>query len=287
MTDHASQRSTRADITFVALLDVAGVVFLYLGRSLTFWHDEWRSITFSGGAIDYPEAGERALVDVSAPALQSHFQGRSSFDTYLPYLAEVIVLHLLAVAGAYVLMRRRVDPLVAMALAIPLLFLGAGSENLFWAFQTGLVGSVMFGVWALAFIERPGRWSSVIASVLLLASLMSSGLGPVFLVACLGADGLRPISTHTNPRDDSTWGGVPPMVLAGRARSRRTRPTEPDRRATRRSLVRRSWRQPLGRLILGRWTSSRRPRFRVCPGHGLPDRDLLGGGDPQTARPRS
>jgi hypothetical protein len=48
----------------------------------------------------------------------------------------VIVLHLVAVAGACVPMRGRAD-LADTGLALPLLLLGAGSENLAWAFQTG------------------------------------------------------------------------------------------------------------------------------------------------------
>src|SRR3970282_556965 len=118
--------------------------------------------------------------------------GVCQLHSYLPYLVELIVLHLLAVAGAFILMRRRVGPRVATALAIPLLLLGAGSENLFYAAQFGFVGSVMFGVWAMVFIERTGRWSPVIASVLLLASLMSSGMGLFFLIAAFGRTILSP-----------------------------------------------------------------------------------------------
>ena len=44
----------------------------------------------------------------------------------------------------------------------------------------------MFGVWALFFIERPGRRAPVIASLLLVASLASSGMGVVFLVVTAG-----------------------------------------------------------------------------------------------------
>jgi hypothetical protein len=185
MGEEGSRRTTQADITFVALAVVAGVVLLYLGRSLTFWYDEWRSITFTGGVTDYLRPVNEHWLTLPLLLYRATL-GIFGLRTYQPYLAEVIVLHLSAVAAAYVLMRRRVDPFVATALTIPLFFLGAGSENLFWAFQTGFVGSVMFGLWAIVFIERPGRWSPMIASVLLLASLMSAGLGLVFLVACFG-----------------------------------------------------------------------------------------------------
>ena len=90
-------------------------------------------------------------------------------------------------------MRRRIGPLVSTLAAVPLLFLGwHGAENLFWGFQTGFVGSVMFGVWALFFIERSTRRSAVIASLLLVGSLASSGMGLFFLVVAAGRTILDP-----------------------------------------------------------------------------------------------
>jgi hypothetical protein len=169
----------------VVIALVSGVVLLYLGRSLTFWEDEWRSITFDGGLLDYlrPVNQHWSTVPLALYRLTFRFVGLHS---YLPYLAQVVLLHLLAVAGAYALMRNRVGPLIATLVSIPLLFLGTGAENLFWAFQTGFVGSVMFGVWALSFIERPVKHGAPIASLLLVASLASSGMGVFFLVVAAG-----------------------------------------------------------------------------------------------------
>ena len=155
---------------------------LYLGRSLTFWHDEWRSITFDGGWSDFlrPVNEHWSTFPLLAYRATFHIVG---LDSYLPYLAQVIVLHAIAVAGAYVLVRRRIGRMAATLFAIPLLLLGSGAENLFWAFQTGFVGSVAFGVWGLVAIEQRGKWPPIAASALLLASLMSSGIGLVFVVA--------------------------------------------------------------------------------------------------------
>ena len=219
MTGIASQRARRADVTFVVLSVIAGAVLLYLGRSLTYWHDEWRSITFTGSATDYLRPVNEHWSTFPLLLYRATFEF-VELRSYLPYLTEVIVLHLLAVAAAYVLMRRRVGPFVATALAIPLLFLGAGSENLFWAFQTGFVGSVMFGLWALVLIERTGRWSTVVASVLLLASLLSSGVGLVFLVAAFWQDDPRLIATHSCPGCDSTDRGVCPSGTSSSGASR-------------------------------------------------------------------
>jgi hypothetical protein len=184
MTGRARHRAavTRADIPFVVLAGMCGAVLLYLGRSLTFFHDEWRSITFDGGPIDYLRPVNEHWSTLPLLLYRATFRV-VELHSYLPYLAEVIVFHLLAVAGAYALMRARVGSVVATFFSVPLLLLGTGAENLFWAFQTGFVGSVMFGLWALFFVERAGRRAAVIASVLLVLSLASSGLGLFFVVA--------------------------------------------------------------------------------------------------------
>ena len=178
-------RARPADIVFVALALVGGAVLLFLGRSLTFWHDEWRSITFDGGPIDYLRPVNEHWSTFHLVLYRATFR-IVGLRSYIPYLAELVVLHLLAVAGAYALMRARVGPLVATLVAAPLLFLGSGAENLFWGFQTGFVGSVMFGVWALFFIERPSERSPAYASLLLFASLTASGIGLFFLVVAAG-----------------------------------------------------------------------------------------------------
>ena len=170
------------DLPFVGAAVLAGGAILFLGRSLTFWNDEWRSIAFDGGWSDFlrPVNEHWSTLPLLAYRGTFHIVG---LDSYLPYLAQVVVLHVIAVGGAYVLMRRRLGRLAATLFAIPLLLLGSGAENLFWAFQTGFVGSVAFGVWALVAVEQRGKWSPIVSSSLLLASLMSSGIGLVFVVA--------------------------------------------------------------------------------------------------------
>ena len=84
---------------FLALAVLSGVVLLYLARRTTFWQDEW-------GVIDY----QRSLADILRP-LNEHWSTipillyRTTFSivglqSYLPYIAQVIVLHLIAVAAA-------------------------------------------------------------------------------------------------------------------------------------------------------------------------------------------
>ena len=173
---------TRGDVPFVFLCLASGALLLYLGRSLTFFHDEWRAITFQGTALDYLRPVNEHWSTIPLALYRGTFAA-VGLKSYLPYLAQVIVLHLAACGGAYVLMRRRVGRPAATTLALPLLLLGTGAENLYWAFQTGFVGSVAFGLWALVAVEKPGRRPAFVSAVLLVASVMSSGIGLFFLVA--------------------------------------------------------------------------------------------------------
>lgn len=169
----------------VILTIVAAVVLFYLARSMTFWQDEWGSIAFSGGLLDVIRPVNEHWSTFPLPLYRATF-AVFGLHSYLPYIAQVIALHLISVAAAYVLIRRRAGWIVATVACIPLLFLGSGSENLFWAFQTGFVGSVAFGLWGLVLLERPGRPAAVGAAILLIATLTSSGMGLFFVVAAFG-----------------------------------------------------------------------------------------------------
>ena len=180
--DAPGRAVTWSDVPFVVASLAAGALLLYLGRSLTFWFDEWRTVTFEGGLVDYFRPVNEHWSTFPLALYRATFS-IVGLHSYLPYLAQVVVLHLVAVAGAYVLIRRRLGRFSATLLALPLLLLGAGAENLFWAFQTGFVGAVAFGVWALVFVERPRKHDAVLASALLIGSVASTGVGLLFVAA--------------------------------------------------------------------------------------------------------
>jgi hypothetical protein len=107
-------------------------------------------------------------------------------SSYWPYLvplllAEVVVMHLL-----WRLCRRNaVGPWVAATAVAVVGFLGAGGEDLGWAFQIGFVGSVALGLGAVLLVDRsaPTTAHCAIASLLTLASLMCSTVGDAMTVA--------------------------------------------------------------------------------------------------------
>ena len=191
LVDLATRRS---GVIFGAMVAACSAFVLWLGFGLTFFSDEWAFIE------------HRSLLDPStwwAP----HNEHWSTLPilvygvllqvvglrTYVPYLAVVYALHVVACAGVFVLVRRRSGPIAGLGAALIGLLLGAGFENLFWGFQLGFVGSTAAGIWAFAIIDRsPTTERRAGLAALITASLASSGIGLTFLAAAGAALLLRP-----------------------------------------------------------------------------------------------
>lgn len=173
------------DVAFAVLALVAFVTLLYLGRSMTFFGDEWEFIVkrqdLTLTTLLDPHNEHWSLFLVLVYKVLFSVVGLHS---YLPYLAALLLVHVLAVTGLFVLMRRISGPLVALGGATLMLFLGSAYEDLFWAFQIGFVGSVAAGVWALVIIYAAvDRRALIAAGGLLLVAVATSGLGLFFLMA--------------------------------------------------------------------------------------------------------
>jgi CDP-diglyceride synthetase len=89
---------------------------------------------------------------------------------------------LISVGLFYVLARRRVGPLVALAPSILLLFLGYAWEPLIWAFDMHTVYALVFGLGALLALERHDRRGDIAACALLVASVSMIELGLAFVL---------------------------------------------------------------------------------------------------------
>ncbi len=133
--------------------------------------------------------------------------------SYLPYVSVVIALHL---ALTHLLwrasLRAGASPPLATGLATVFVVLGAGAENLLWAFQVGFVGAVAFG-WAAvllhdhdgSFARRDlGGWAASVAA------LMCAGQG----VVMVGMATLTVALRRRRLRDTVLTGAVPGLVFA-------------------------------------------------------------------------
>jgi hypothetical protein len=192
-TGQAAWRPERAvTLAHIASLVGAFAFWAWSDRGLWFFGDEWNFLVGRGlsyaptnpESIWFPHNEHWSTLPVLLwRATYSLFH----LSTYWPYLVPVLVAQVVVMHLAWrVSLRAGADPWVATAAAAVLGFLGAGAEDLAWAFQIGFVGSVMFGLVALDLMDRPAadRRNGLLvwASLALLASLMCSTIGDAMVV---------------------------------------------------------------------------------------------------------
>lgn len=173
-----------ARLIVVVAAVAAAAAILWLSRSYTFYFDEWSFIltapdwtwlTYLEPHNEHPSM----LLRLIYAALLNTIGLRS----YLPYMALLLLLHFANVLLLFELVRRRAGDLAGMATAAALLVLGAGWEDLLWAFQLAWLASVALGLAMVLALQRPSTPARMaVAAGLLTASLMFSGIGFVFAI---------------------------------------------------------------------------------------------------------
>ncbi|HTW06167.1 MAG TPA: hypothetical protein VME46_01565 [Acidimicrobiales bacterium] len=186
------QRLDAVTLAHVATLIGALCFWVYEDRHLWFFGDEWdflvvrgvlHGLTSSHG-IFYPHNEHWSTLPILAwRALFNVFH----LGSYWPYLLPVLVAHVAIMHLVWrVCLRTGAAPWVATAAVGLLGVLGAGAEDLAWAFQLGFVGSVLFGLLAIDLLDRPAaphrghREQAATAAVV--AALMCSTLGDAMVV---------------------------------------------------------------------------------------------------------
>jgi hypothetical protein len=163
-----------------ALLGCAAI--LWFSRTYTFYFDEW---TFITSAPDWTLATyfqpHNEHPSMLFRAVYAALLNTVGLRSYLPYMAVLLLGHLANVMLLFELVRRRAGEGIAIAAAALLLTLGAGWEDVLWAFQMAWLASVACGLGALILLGSPAK--TLFAIALLAASLAFSGIGAVFAIA--------------------------------------------------------------------------------------------------------
>jgi len=195
-------------VVVVVAASVFAIAMLLLTRSYTFYFDEWAFILsapdWTAATFLQPHNGHPAMLTRLVYATLLSTVGLRS---YLPYMAVLLALHAASAVLLFELVRRRAGDVVGIACAALLLVIGAGWENLLWAFQMSFVGSVAFGLAALVALESDARWRMPIVIALLTAASMFSAIGLFFGLAA----GVRLIGTRGRRRE--VWWLVPVAIL--------------------------------------------------------------------------
>lgn len=178
-------------LVHLLLLGAAAVVLAVAVRGQWFFGDEWAFIQGRDlgrdpvGALLEPHNEHLSVLPV---LVYRALLAQVGLHTYWPYIAVVLALHLVLAHLLWrVMLRSGARPVTATALATLGALLGAGGENLLWAFQMGFVGSVTAGIGALLLADHDGRLGlrDAGAVLLCLVSLGCSGVG-VSMVAGVG-----------------------------------------------------------------------------------------------------
>jgi hypothetical protein len=175
-------RVPRARLLVAAAGAVVAAVLLGATRGYTFYFDEW---TFISSMPDWTLASyfvpHNEHPAILFRALYSALMHTVGLRAYWPYMTVLLLAHAANALLLFEVIRRRAGDLIGFAAALLILVLGAGWEDLLWAFQMAWLLSIGLGLGALLVLES--HRGIVPAVLLLTASLAFSGIGLIFAVA--------------------------------------------------------------------------------------------------------
>lgn len=184
----------RASVGAFALLAVFGLVVLWRkGVDTSFYFDDWdfilRRHTGDIGTFLEPHNEHFSLVPV---AIYKFLFATVGIDSYSPYRAILDVLHVTVVTLLFIWARPRVGGVAAIGAAALLLFLGAGFQDIFWAFQMGFLAALATGLGGLILLQRETRRSDIAAMLLFGISLASASIGIPIVIGAVVYLAMRP-----------------------------------------------------------------------------------------------
>jgi hypothetical protein len=161
----------------------AAVWLMLLGRGLTFFFDEWSFVDTQGQSFWTTDLAPHQGHPVVVPfALYRLVLAAFGIGRYWPYMALIVGVNLLCGWLLFVLLRRRLSPIAAAALASVVMLLGPAWQDLLWPFQIGFLGSVAAGLGALVLLDQRQTRSDLLAAACLTLAVFCSGVGISFLV---------------------------------------------------------------------------------------------------------
>lgn len=183
------QRLWPATVIHLATLVAGFLVLLHANRDQWFFGDEWDFLADRGVRGDYGLWMPHTEHWSTAPILiYRALYATVGLRSYVPYVVVLLLLHVAVTHLLWQLMRKAgVDPALATALAAVYAVLGAGYENLLWAFQIGFIGSVALGLAGVLLVNHGGPWRfrDYAAWAVSVLGLMFSGVS-VTMVAVAG-----------------------------------------------------------------------------------------------------
>jgi hypothetical protein len=166
----------------------SGLLLVALGSRLSFFLDDWVFILyrrdFNLDAFLGPDNEHLVAGPVAVWKLMLATFGLGSA---LPYRVVSTAMLLLGVWFLFVWIRRRIGGWGALLATLPILFLGAAYEDLFWFASITFLGSMACGLGMLVALDRRDRVGDRLACAWLVGSMLFSSLWLAF-AACAVVD---------------------------------------------------------------------------------------------------
>jgi hypothetical protein len=162
----------------IAVTVAALAVLLWLGRDMTFYHDEFAFLLIRDLSVNGLFSPHNEHLSATLVLLYRVLFGTVGMSTYWPYLGVTFALHVVVAAIVYVVVRREAGAWWALGAMAVTLMLGSGGDDIMWAFQSGTIGAVAAGMGAVVLAPR----RPAVAAVLLTIALATSGASLAFVV---------------------------------------------------------------------------------------------------------
>jgi hypothetical protein len=164
-------------------MSASGLLLVSLGSRLSFFLDDWVFILyrrdFSLDAFFGPDNEHLVAGPVAVWKLMLSGFGMGSA---LPFHVVSTAMFLLGAWFLFVWVRRRLGAYPALLATLPILFLGAAYEDLFWFSSITFLGSMACGLGMLVALDRRDAVGDRLACAWLVGSMLFSSLWLAFLV---------------------------------------------------------------------------------------------------------
>lgn len=166
-----------ATLLLVAAMAIAGVIIVVLGSKVTFVLDDWTYIlyrreftadAFFGPANEHLVAGAVAVWKL----LLSGF----GMGSMVPFRVTSTAMFLLGDWFLFVWIRRRLGQWPALLMTLPVIFMGAAFEDLFWFSSITFLGSLTCGLGMLVALDRRDKVGDRLACAWLLGTMLFSSV---------------------------------------------------------------------------------------------------------------
>jgi hypothetical protein len=162
----------------VALVVAALAILVFLGRDMTFYHDEFAFLLLRDLSVNGLFAPHNEHLSATLVLLYRVLDMTVGMSTYWPYLGVTFALHVAVASIVYVVVRREAGAGWALGAMAVTLMLGSGGDDILWAFQSGTIGAVAAGMAAVAVAPR----RPAVAAVLLTIAMATSGASLAFFL---------------------------------------------------------------------------------------------------------